>query len=104
CSKFNAERSENLVMEGRLNVFAETVKFFEPGETMPIFEFCCKACGKVFDKLQLAGREEQVKCPQCASETVEKKISAPFLPGSVGRPADSGSCTAAKANGCGSGG
>ncbi|WP_048818091.1 FmdB family zinc ribbon protein [Desulforamulus hydrothermalis] len=74
---------------------------------MPIFEFSCKVCGKEFEKLQLAGREEKVTCPQCASESVEKKISAPFLPSSVGRPADSGSCNLAKApksDGCGAGG
>ncbi|SHK47254.1 FmdB family zinc ribbon protein [Desulforamulus aeronauticus] len=72
---------------------------------MPIYEFACKACGKVFEKLQLAGRENQVKCPVCASEQVEKKISAPFLPSSVGKPADSASCAAsAKPEGCASGG
>ncbi|MEW6063604.1 FmdB family transcriptional regulator [Desulforamulus profundi] len=71
---------------------------------MPIFEFSCRACGKFFEKLLLAGREEQIKCPECASEDVEKKISAPFLPSSVGKPADSGSCSAPKADGCGSGG
>lgn len=60
---------------------------------MPIFEFSCKTCGTTFEKLQLAGREDLIKCPDCASENVEKKISAPFLPSSVGRPADSGSCT-----------
>lgn len=72
---------------------------------MPIFEFACQACGKVFEKLQLAGREDQVKCPVCDSEKVEKKISAPFLPSSVGKPADSASCAApAKSDGCASGG
>lgn len=68
---------------------------------MPIFEFSCKDCGKVFDKLQLPGREDQVKCPACASEDVVKKISAPFLPSSVGRPADSGSCGTGSAGGGG---
>ncbi|ABO49706.1 putative regulatory protein, FmdB family [Desulforamulus reducens MI-1] len=71
---------------------------------MPIFEFSCKACGKVFEKLQLVGREDKVMCPDCASENVEKKISAPFLPSSVGRPADSGSCSTSKDSGCQTGG
>lgn len=77
---------------------------------MPIFEYACKSCGKIFEKLQLAGRELEINCPACASADVEKKISAPFLPSSVGRPADSGSCNAGapcsapKADSCGSGG
>ncbi|AEF94828.1 regulatory protein, FmdB family [Desulfotomaculum nigrificans CO-1-SRB] len=76
---------------------------------MPIFEFSCKACGHVFEKLQLAGREDEIKCPKCGHTDVEKKISAPFLPSSVGRPADSASTGAPKSDsgssgGCNSGG
>ncbi|GAB6182220.1 hypothetical protein JCM14036_35390 [Desulfotomaculum defluvii] len=71
---------------------------------MPIFEFSCKACGKFFEKLQLVGREEQIKCPDCSSENVEKKISAPFLPSSVGKPADSGSCSTPQKSDCQTGG
>lgn len=71
---------------------------------MPIFEFSCKACGRLFEKLQLVGREEQIKCPDCSSENVEKKISAPFLPSSVGKPADSGSCSTSPNGGSQTGG
>jgi len=75
---------------------------------MPIFEYVCKQCGKAFEKLQLAGRESEVKCPDCGRDEVEKKISAPFLPSSVGAPANENrsSCSTGKAaeTGCQPGG
>lgn len=55
---------------------------------MPIFEYGCRKCGQTFEKLVLAGREVKINCPNCNCEEVEKKISAPFLPSSVGRPAN----------------
>lgn len=55
---------------------------------MPVFEYACKECGNFFEKLQLAGREQGVKCPVCTSQDVERKISRPFLPSSVGKPAN----------------
>ncbi|RYD04973.1 hypothetical protein N752_11455 [Desulforamulus aquiferis] len=75
---------------------------------MPIFEFVCKSCNKPFEKLLLAGRETKVTCPVCSCDEVEKKISAPFLPSSVGRPANdctTPSCTGgSKEGGCQPGG
>lgn len=61
---------------------------------MPIFEYKCNECAKEFEIIQLAGRKEEVKCPDCGCADVKKLISAPFLPSSVGRPAndDLGRC------------
>ena len=71
---------------------------------MPIFDYVCITCGKTFEKLQLAGREETVTCTACGQEKVEKKVSAPFLPASVGKPANedrSACCAKAPGNsGC----
>lgn len=55
--------------------------------------------------LQLAGLEKKVECPDCGGTDLKKLISAPFLPSSVGRPANDevGGCCAdapPKENGC----
>ncbi|MCL4439751.1 MAG: zinc ribbon domain-containing protein [Firmicutes bacterium] len=56
---------------------------------MPIFEYKCAGCGKVFESLLLGGRrEDEIKCPDCGGIKLKKMISAPFLPSSVGKPAD----------------
>ncbi|MCL6610292.1 MAG: zinc ribbon domain-containing protein [Peptococcaceae bacterium] len=56
---------------------------------MPIFEYKCAGCGKVFEALVLSGRgEENVGCPKCGGKDLKKLISAPFLPSSVGKPAN----------------
>ncbi len=56
---------------------------------MPIFEFKCADCSSVFEELILGGRKQnEVKCPDCGSGNIKKLISAPFLPSSVGKPAN----------------
>ncbi|MCL6477172.1 MAG: zinc ribbon domain-containing protein [Peptococcaceae bacterium] len=56
---------------------------------MPIFEYKCTGCGKKFEVLVLNSRgEDQVKCPGCGGGDLVKMISAPFLPSSVGKPAN----------------
>jgi len=44
---------------------------------MPIFEFRCLKCGKVYEKLFIIGSREEVdiKCPECGSESSERVIS-----------------------------
>jgi putative FmdB family regulatory protein len=42
---------------------------------MPIFEYDCRKCGKAFDVLHTS-KTTSVKCPNCSSEDVKKKISA----------------------------
>lgn len=43
---------------------------------MPIFEFRCTKCGKIFEKLFISPKEEfNVACPECKSEELERVIS-----------------------------
>jgi len=43
---------------------------------MPIYEFRCLACGRVFEKLFLkADDEADLACPACASVSLERIIS-----------------------------
>lgn len=56
---------------------------------MPIFEYKCSECGRVFETLVLSGQgENSVSCPGCKGQNLKKLISAPFLPSSVGKPAN----------------
>lgn len=56
---------------------------------MPIFEYKCAHCNKVFEVLLLHGRaHNEIMCPKCNGRDLEKLISAPFLPSSVGKPAN----------------
>lgn len=55
---------------------------------MPIFEYKCSDCEKVFDIIHLPGKASDLKCVACGSTNLKKLISAPFLPSSVGKPAN----------------
>ena len=44
---------------------------------MPIYEFKCKNCGNVFEKLFLNGGVDNIKCPECGSSDCEKLMSSP---------------------------
>lgn len=55
---------------------------------MPIFEYKCSDCSKGFEILQLPGHGADPRCPYCGGANLKKLISAPFLPSSVGRPAN----------------
>ncbi len=43
---------------------------------MPIFEFRCMQCGKLFEKL-FVNRDEKIEltCPQCHGDSLERVIS-----------------------------
>ncbi|SFQ98442.1 FmdB family zinc ribbon protein [Desulfoscipio geothermicus] len=45
---------------------------------MPIFEFRCLKCGKLFEKLFIIGSREEadIKCPECGAESFERVISS----------------------------
>jgi putative FmdB family regulatory protein len=43
--------------------------------TMPIFEYECKKCGKLFEELVMKEGVE-VRCPCCGSTSLDKLISA----------------------------
>lgn len=42
---------------------------------MPFFDFECKDCGYVFDKLISAGDDESAECPICKSKDTMKLVS-----------------------------
>jgi len=51
---------------------------------MPIYEYKCRKCGDKFEKLvRSSASEQQIKCPNCDSDQVERQISVcGFLGGS----------------------
>ncbi|HHQ49654.1 MAG TPA: zinc ribbon domain-containing protein [Acidobacteria bacterium] len=63
---------------------------------MPIYEYRCNDCGKVFSKLQRMGATaDGVTCPACGSANVERKVSS-FASASSG----SGVSTGASGSSC----
>ncbi len=45
---------------------------------MPIYEYACRSCGKVFEAFLLRRADEaEVACPDCATREVERVISRP---------------------------
>jgi putative FmdB family regulatory protein len=42
---------------------------------MPLFEYRCRDCGNMVEKIVL-GREEDLDCPKCGSKNMDKLISA----------------------------
>jgi putative FmdB family regulatory protein len=74
---------------------------------MPIFEYRCGTCGKVYEELVFGDRDRKVPCPACGSDKSEKipsviggiAITAPSSPscgtscsGASVCPASGGSC------------
>lgn len=57
---------------------------------MPMFEFRCKDCGHEFEELVASASSYRIACPNCGSQTVEKKVSA-FASGSTSTKSG-GSC------------
>ncbi len=46
-------------------------------ETMPIYEYQCRKCGNVFEKIQIGkGEEERMTCPSCGADHPEKVLSS----------------------------
>ena len=45
---------------------------------MPLYEYRCKACGHVFEKIQSFSAPEEKECPVCKGE-VERLLSAPAI-------------------------
>jgi putative FmdB family regulatory protein len=46
--------------------------------TVPLYEYRCKACGHVFEKIQSFSAPEEKECPVCKGE-VERLLSAPAV-------------------------
>ncbi|MFC1500856.1 zinc ribbon domain-containing protein [Elusimicrobiota bacterium] len=43
---------------------------------MPIYEYKCRKCNKVFEKLTLSQGDAKVECDSCGSSDVEKIFSS----------------------------
>ena len=66
---------------------------------MPIYEYRCEACGKVFEELVMsAGCEEETACPECGCVETRRLVSSFSSTGDSSGDADGA------ANSCGSGG
>lgn len=46
---------------------------------MPIFEYCCNECGKVFESLEIWSYDKATKCKICGSEAIERIISCSHI-------------------------
>ncbi|MEO6690181.1 MAG: zinc ribbon domain-containing protein [Dokdonella sp.] len=44
---------------------------------MPIYEFECTACGAIFDRLQKLSDADPTHCPECAKESIKRRLTAP---------------------------
>jgi putative FmdB family regulatory protein len=58
---------------------------------MPIFEYTCKKCGKVFEKLVLGRNGGKIICPKCGSKKTGQIFSS-FATASSGHATPSASC------------
>ena len=52
---------------------------------MPIYEFRCMKCGKVFELLKLKKEDDamKMKCPKCSSPEIERVLSTINIGASV---------------------
>jgi putative FmdB family regulatory protein len=66
---------------------------------MPLYEYVCQSCETRFEKL-VKRFGEQVACPSCASDAVDKQLSVFAVAGSSA-PSDFAGC---EAGSCGDGG
>ncbi len=43
---------------------------------MPMYEYRCRKCGSLFEKLRRLGEADaEVKCPHCRSSVVDRQLS-----------------------------
>lgn len=73
---------------------------------MPIFEYECAKCKKVFEVICSGGTSERVTCPECSSAKVNKLLSC-FSVGSAATGAgpdgkSSNACTSCATRNCSS--
>jgi putative FmdB family regulatory protein len=60
---------------------------------MPIYEYRCRDCGQLFQKLQsMTTGSDGVSCPKCNSIRVERQLSAFASGSSRGSSGSSSSC------------
>lgn len=59
---------------------------------MPVFEFKCQKCGRMFEKFVLSARSESDRCPGCGSDNVRRMFSSFSSRGGSAAGGNSGSC------------
>jgi putative FmdB family regulatory protein len=68
---------------------------------MPIYEFLCRSCGTLFERLVSLNGVHGVSCSECGSADVEKKPSTFGIGGGGGRiKAASSSCSSCSSHSC----
>lgn len=67
---------------------------------MPIDEYRCNDCGRVFEKMvRWSETDHNPACPNCASQDTKKKISTIFTPGSENGQAGTSSSSCGSSGG-----
>lgn len=70
---------------------------------MPIYEYKCRGCDKVFEELFFSEPQEALPCPNCSSTETEKIMSVTGVgSSSASEPACASNCTSPES--CCSGG
>ncbi len=70
---------------------------------MPIYEFECEECGKIFEELILGGSMKGIKCRYCGSQRIRKLISqVAFKSGGKFVSASGSSCGSCAGGSCSS--
>jgi putative FmdB family regulatory protein len=54
---------------------AEQMRYPVPEAALPIFEYLCGDCGKLFETLVLKPGRDHVSCPACGKPNVEQQLS-----------------------------
>lgn len=68
---------------------------------MPVYEFCCHACGHKFEKLcRLGETGENMSCPSCGKKEIKKQFSLIQRPRGERGGASSG-CSSCSSGNCG---
>ena len=75
---------------------------------MPIFEYRCSSCKKVFEELVFGDRNKKIPCPACGAEATEKipSVIGGITTGGSSAPvcgsacADASACPASSGGGC----
>ncbi len=57
---------------------------------MPLYEYSCKKCDNSFEALVFSG--DEVECPECHSQRVERLLSVPAKPQTGGESLPMSSC------------
>lgn len=46
---------------------------------MPIYDYKCRECGRIWETLLLSGESEPVCCPGCGGSSLERLVCAPYI-------------------------